>query len=410
MSQTDKGLLTAAMQTGQAVSLGAQAMAKGVSAADSAKIVDSIRSLPPAEFARESKLINDALNSKNPDRALATYAELAPIRQQNPSRVTPDIARNLVMGVGNSRTEASQGREGILSQDTAVRSAKTLAAMPQSEYNRVATLLNDAGKGGANSPKADAQTEQALILKTVAARSERLTNPGFFDRIGMAFGKPASATAEIESYANTIKGRDKEELITKSSVLDLNNDGVDQAIQQRWNDSCAPTTAQATKAEADPIYAWQLHKEAVHSTDSSTDIGKEQKAQLDAHGGKAVPRDTGGGSGVWSEKTLNDITSSSTGRVYDRHEVGNTAAARATACDNMAEQLKKGVDIPIEVAWNGGGAHAMLFSDVRGTGSNQEFLLTDPWNGRTAWVKRDDIVNGNTNYMAGTGRIRTYLD
>ena len=61
MSQTDKGLLTAAMQTGQAVSLGAQAMAKGVSAADSAKIVDSIRSLPPADFARESKLINDAV-------------------------------------------------------------------------------------------------------------------------------------------------------------------------------------------------------------------------------------------------------------------------------------------------------------------------------------------------------------
>src|SRR5256885_8472184 len=44
-------------------------------------------------------------------------------------------------------------------------------------------------------------------------------------------------------------------------------------------DSCSAATVQMARAEADPVYAWKLHNEDVHSRDLNSFIG-EQQAEL----------------------------------------------------------------------------------------------------------------------------------
>jgi hypothetical protein len=71
----------------------------------------------------------------------------------------------------------------------------------------------------------------------------------------------------------------------------------------------------------------------------------------------------------------------------------------------MATYLERGVDVPIRVEWSDGGGHFLIVSDVRGSGSYREFLVTDPWNGRTDWIRQSAIVSGSTDFFAGTGRL-----
>jgi hypothetical protein len=70
--------------------------------------------------------------------------------------------------------------------------------------------------------------------------------------------------------------------------------------------------------------------------------------------------------------------------------------------------VKSGTDVPIGVEWGDGVGHALLISDVRGAGDKREFLVTDPGTGRTDWVSRQDIINGNTNFFTNNGRLASY--
>lgn len=381
----------------------AQAKAAGLSPAEAASLRSTLNGMTGTDFNREVALINDALASGNPDRALRTYMELAPLRAQHPSRLTPDIVRSLVMGVGTSRTSASQGREGVLGQDSAIRAAKTLIDMPQSQYNLIASALNQAGQGG--SPQASAETERALILKAVAARDERLSNPNFLDYALMALGLPMGGVSSILTFANQIRGMSRASLIENTSVLDLDNDGTDEALQQRFSASCGPTTAQITKAESDPIYALRLHDEPIHSTSTTGDIADEQERVLEANDGVAVARGTAGGVGMTLSPALNEIAGAATDRTYTAQSVTNSSAGRTQAMNDMEYYLRRGIDVPIRVEWSNGGGHFLLASDVRGQSPNREFLITDPWTGRTGWVSEADIADGSTDFFAGTGRL-----
>jgi hypothetical protein len=52
----------------------------------------------------------------------------------------------------------------------------------------------------------------------------------------------------------------------------------------------------------------------------------------------------------------------------------------------------------------------MLITDVRGSGDNQSFLITDPLNGTSTWVTRKAIVDGNTNFIPGSqGRLNEFF-
>src|SRR5262249_32224145 len=145
--------------------LATQAEKAGLSHADAQKLAQLLNN--SSDFKSDSKLVKDLLSTKNADRALQTLLDLDPIRKANPGRVTPDIVRTLTMGVGLNRTGTSQGEEGILGHQQAVIAAKTMADMPQSEYDQIKGALDHAGGGKKG---ADPQTERALILKATGAR------------------------------------------------------------------------------------------------------------------------------------------------------------------------------------------------------------------------------------------------
>ncbi|HET7526585.1 MAG TPA: hypothetical protein VFK10_11640, partial [Burkholderiaceae bacterium] len=70
--------------------------------------------------------------------------------------------------------------------------------------------------------------------------------------------------------------------------------------------------------------------------------------------------------------------------------------ADITALD---QRLKAGTDVPIRIcnADNSGG-HFMMISDVRGEGANKKYLVSDPWTGKTAWIKQTELQNFNSNW------------
>jgi len=55
--------------------------------------------------------------------------------------------------------------------------------------------------------------------------------------------------------------------------------------------------------------------------------------------------------------------------------------------------------VPIRICnAGGGGGHFMMISDVRGEGANKKYLISDPWTGKTAWVKQSELQNFNSNW------------
>jgi hypothetical protein len=380
-----------------------KASAAGLGPVEVARLATSLAKLPTADFNREASLLRDALNSRNPDRALRTYLDIEPLRSEHPDRITPQIERSLVMGVATSRTNLMAGVSGVLGEDSAHRAAETLVKMPASEYKQIAGALQQAGTGGG--PNGSAETERALILKAVAARQDSLSQPTWGEWARMGTGKPSLPTDDILRYASAIRGKDRSDLIEKSTVQDLDNPSGSGALQQRFNDSCGPTSGQIAKAEADPIAALRMHQEAIHSTANGGAIAIEQSITLTFGGGVPVPYGQSGGKGMKGGDAFNPVASSATHRTYNAEGVDDSVKDRENAMDEMARQLRQGIDVPIRVLVNGGGGHFEVATDVRDFPPTRLFLITNPWTGSTAWVKEEDIASGNTNFAGTNGRL-----
>jgi hypothetical protein len=390
------------LQDSEIDTLKGSAKGAGLTDAEVAKLGTTLQNLPPRDRAKDIKLVKDALASDNPDRAVRTYMDVAPKRAAHPDRITPDIERTLVMGVGKSGTDQAVGHKGVIGETQAGQAADALIQMSKSDFKAINGALSEAGKGRVHNKNASAGTEGALILKAVAAREDKLTSLSGVDKAKNKAGKPSSVAGEVTAFAKSIRNQDRSKVVDQTTVLGLSN--PDKALEQRWNDSCGPTTAQMTKADSDPIYAQALNKEGVHSTDTSGSIAAEQKAVLEANSGVAKPRGTPG-TGIVLDPALNTLSSPSTQRTYSAQWAGNTPGSRTAAMDTMEDNLKHGVDVPIRVGWPGGGGHFELASDVKGKPPSREFLITDPWKGHTMWVKEADIAAGNTNFSAGNGNL-----
>lgn len=380
----------------------------GLENPDVKKLQDHLKGMNDKDFKSESGFLNNhVLKSPNADRALKTYNSLQDLKAKgkNSERLTNEHIQVLTRGVADPRSSTSRGTEGVLGQDSAERAAKTLIGMPKKDYETINKTLQQAGKGkdGQEVFGGSSQVEKALILKAAAARQEQLTHPQAKDKYLLWSGKNSRAMDDINQFAKDIRASERGTMVQQSTATDpyMGN----KALQQRWNDSCGPTTAQGMKAELDPIYAKKLHEDFIHSTKTGGDIGKEQKTVLEAHGGKAVKRGAAGGAGTYLEDVLNADVKKYTGVNYNFHGTGGTVAKRNQELDKVADKLQKGVDVPVRAGWPGGGGHFMYLTDVRGKGADQKFLLTDPWEGKTVWLTRQQLASGNTPFPAGTGEL-----
>jgi hypothetical protein len=348
-------------------------------------------------FEADVALVKSLLETENAADALRAFLQMTTWRGTDLDRTTPEILRALTLGVGNARTDASEGQEGILSIEAARAAQRALVYMSPADYVEISQALALAGSSTpAGASQADAQTERALILKAVAAREESLRQGG---EAGPYL--PSGVCLQITQFATLIRGVDSQALIERTSGIDLDGDGVDEALQQRWQNASAPAVLQMARAEADPIYAWTLHQHALGETTPVSIIGYEQRDLLDRAGGQALQRGGEPGSGadmVIASMASADATHS--GVAYERKTV--SFAAREAAVNDIAQKVASGRDVPIAVGSMTGQRSALLITDVRGSGSSREFLVTDPWSGRTEWMSCSDFIDGN---IGGNGGI-----
>jgi len=385
----------------------------GLSAAETQRLADILNE--SEDFAADSRLVADLLDTNNPNRGLRTFCELDSLRRQHPERITPEIVRTLSMGVGESRTGGvGEDYEGILGCDAAYRAAETLVVMNKADYNRIMFAFSEAG---VNNNTGSPQTERALILKAVAAREYRLLEKGL---PALTLGSADRATSEIVGFAKAIHGQPRAELIRRTSLMDLDADDDFEALQQKWGNSCTPAAIEILRGEADPIYAWELQgKDAIHGPGLTGAVADEQRAMLEANGvgamtdielrirrtqAEILSAITGKDAayhvpGLSPENPLNGLVSALTGRIYELFEVGNTNAARGMAADRIEALVQRGVDVPITVRWPDGNTHTMLITDASGYGAGRFFVVTDPGFGRTYQIGRDRIVNNAEPYF-----------
>jgi hypothetical protein len=373
-----------------------QAKALGLTQAEADSLGAALSKFQGQDFNRETTLVRNALASDNPARAARTYTDLAPIRTANPERITPEITQALVMGVGKSATDNGVGHKGVIGRAQAIQSAQALTKMTPADLIAVTKALQSAGKGGDKWGSPD--TERALILKGVAARATRFPQPTVYN---LAQG-PSAAANEITDFAAKIRGDHRALLVGNTEVLGLNN--PTQALEQRWNDSCGPTTVEMTEGDNDPVYSYNLNSaELAHSTNSGQ-VSFDQALTLIFNSGVPKPRGTAG-KGMALDRALNALAGPITNRTYTTQAAGNTPAARTATMNQMEKLLDQGIDVPIRVGWLGGGGHFQLCSDVQGTSPNRQFLISDPWNGQSGWIGEGAIANGNTNFFAGNGNL-----
>jgi hypothetical protein len=261
--------------------------------------------------------------------------------------------------------------------------------MSPDDYDMMKLMLAEAGTGftyAPAAPGADAQTERALILKAVAARDGELG-------IGAPFKSALDAKLDIVRFAIHIRGMDAQRLIEITSPIDLDGDGADEALQQNWQNASAPAVLQILRAEYDPIYAWSMHtvpvapKPGQWFTDKVpvTSVADEQAAMLEKQGTEATPRgdDRFAGSGMVSA-TMANAVDPRTSKAFERVTI--VPGTLTKALEDIESLVRAGRDVAIAVGAAPGQRHAMVITDVRGNGPGTEFLVTDPWTGRTEWV------------------------
>src|SRR5262249_37809964 len=145
-----------------------------------------------------------------------TFEDLDELRRAHPDRITPDIVKSLVTGVAHSKSLATVGEfEGVLGEDAARRAAQALIAMPAVDYKAIQGVLQQAAQGG--TMYSDAETERALILKAVSARAQQYGHPTIDD------SRVRAQTLEIETFANTIRGKNRDDLIARTTVVASDN-------------------------------------------------------------------------------------------------------------------------------------------------------------------------------------------
>jgi hypothetical protein len=405
---TQQRVVGALQGKAQATQLVDQLKQSGLSDTDARYLGQDFGKMGRSKLKQELTFFNENVTGKpNAARAAAAYSALC-THQSVPNatmsngqpRLPQSVVHTLTQAVASPATDSPRGQKGLLGKAHAEDAARALNLMSEENAGKVHALLGQAGS----------ETEKALLLKAVAARQGQFQGAG-----------AAGAMNEITRYAGQIRGQSRAWLVQHSTVLDLQGTGAKgkNALQQRFSDSCGCTVGQMLRAESDPMYALQLHGEALHSKASASGIGREQRQFLESAGGRAVSRQKPmvwqlirgeGISDTNSQALYNRVVKPYTNQTYNDVSVTHTREGRQQAMDAITRKLKGGIDVPIGVDWKLPGGHTMLLSDVRGEGDNRQYLLTDPFKGKTKWIDHQNIVNGTETWGFGKVFGRGSLD
>jgi hypothetical protein len=214
-------------------------------------------------------------------------------------------------------------------------------------------------------------------------------------------------------FANQIRGK-SDAWMQKNLRLSGNGDG-DPGLSQQWSTSCGPATAQVLRGEMDPVYSLRMHQDNVdpHAIDpqpgasfiqrilaqfgfptGNVNEADEQRSILENGGGVAVERGESGGKGMNFAQAFNTMTQW-TGVTYIDHGA-TTATTRSDALKKLDADLAQGIPGALRISdgpsnCNG---HAVAVTGVI-AGPPKEYVLHDPWDGKTVYVKASDLAAGN---------------
>jgi len=94
---------------------------------------------------------------------------------------------------------------------------------------------------------------------------------------------------------------------------------------------------------------------------------------------------------------LRDLASGVTNTDYWDFNAG--ASMDGPMMDKMEKALASGIDLPARLSTPGqDGGHFIMFTDVRNQEGQREFLASDPWSGRSTWLKESDLGNPKSDW------------
>jgi hypothetical protein len=217
---------------------------------------------------------------------------------------------------------------------------------------------------------------------------------------------------EVLTFAQQIHGK-SDAWMQQNLRLTGNANGA-PGLSQQWNDSCAPTAAEVMRGEMDPIYSLGVRQNNadIHAVNpnpgpletaidallgkpaGNRSVANEQKQILENNGGVAVERGQSGGSGMNLLTAFNSM-SQWTGVTYVRHKV-TTDTDRSSALGKLDADLAAGIPggLRISDSDTNPGGHAVA---VTGSidGPPKQYVIHDPWDGKTVYVKASDLAKGN---------------
>lgn len=442
------------------------------------KDLATLTDLLPEQEQTDKDVEDQAAKSENPERAKKALAELKGLQAgdaNDPKRLTDGLVNLLVWGVGKAQNGTDLGKEGIIGIHHAKNAAEAMIGMPFDMYTAIFSKLVLAG-----GESGDRQVESVLILKAIAARKSEYLGK-------KTEQKQKDAHAEVDKFAEDIRGEDADKLKKATSLRDT---GDSKGLQQKWTMSCGPTSIQVLHGQADPIYAKKVSETAKHTLDYDNSVGKEQKDTL---GKDAVPRLVADRwkafSGHIKAWVAADATKLPAAQALINHiqgkaaNAGNLASGSAWAAgkgytaahiaefkkfypfkqpgwnaDDLANKanatlvdtansrfdkvampanynagsptpistmtkanattlynaLFEGRDVAMAILWaSGTGGHYMVFTDCKTTEAGgkktRRFLLSDPWEGKSAWLTEDNVISGNVAPFGSGAIISMYL-
>lgn len=353
---------------------------------------------------REAALIEKALTEgPNADRAKAAYDQINALRAAHPEaaeRLTPEAVAMLLNGVADPRSDSTRGQAGVLGVDQVTAAAEALMAMPEETYHQFSETLDHAGqnKDGQPAEGADAGTEQALLLKALAARRNAM----------QAGGEGATkAAAELVSFGDTIRGEKRDSLIASTTLIDIQDDGTtidnDDSLKQTYTRSCAPSVALMALGEMDPIFARNVHDKKVDPAALQLDYMNHDYERAVRRDGTGSDNTSGNTDGTFVRDAYRYLGATDAANMYDSDRTRGAKNLVNGDTEAMNRALKNGQPVPLQT--NAFGGHFMLATDVRIEGTTTKYLVSDPWTGKTAWVTADDLTAGNFSNVFGDTKV-----